>query len=187
MIPFVAVDLFVHGSKLSEFIQSWSAFNTLLLIPNEFGTVFELGVQRLETLEELEIQYSQALVKPERETNSHNRLLEAFTFKATRIAICLLPFLYRCSPLYRNINSTTSLVQRTTVRMWRWFHGLVFLILTTNATYSQVLAKPEQQKISHNRLFIEALTLSRLAATRIKSVYSSFPPQAYRNYILSRF
>ena len=36
----------------------------LLLIPNEFGTVFELGVQRLETLEELEIQYS------------HNRLLE---------------------------------------------------------------------------------------------------------------
>ena len=31
--------------------------NTLLLIPNEFETVFELGVQRLETLEQLEIQY----------------------------------------------------------------------------------------------------------------------------------
>ena len=37
--------------------------NTLLLIQNEFGTVFELGVQRLETLEELEIQYLQALMK----------------------------------------------------------------------------------------------------------------------------
>ena len=33
-------------------------------MPNEFGTVFELGVQRLETLEELEIQYSQPLAKP---------------------------------------------------------------------------------------------------------------------------
>ena len=62
----------MHGSKLSEFIQSDVPSNTLLLIPNEFGTVFELGVQRLETLEELEIQHSQALAKPERETNSHN-------------------------------------------------------------------------------------------------------------------
>ena len=35
--------------------------NTLLLIPNEFGTVFELGIQRLETLEQLEIPCSQAL------------------------------------------------------------------------------------------------------------------------------
>ena len=51
--------------------------NILFLIPNEFGTVLELGVQRLETLEELEIRYSQALAKPKRETNSHNRLLEA--------------------------------------------------------------------------------------------------------------
>ena len=49
---FVAVDLFMHGSKLSEFIQSDVPSNTLLLIPNEFGTVFE-------RLEELEIQYSQ--------------------------------------------------------------------------------------------------------------------------------
>ena len=57
----------MHGSKLSEFIQSDVPSNTLLLIPNEFGTVFELGVQRLETLEEPEIQYSQALAKPERE------------------------------------------------------------------------------------------------------------------------
>ena len=51
----VAVYLFMHVSKLSEFIQSDVPSNTLLLIPNEFGTVFE----RLERLEELEIQYSQ--------------------------------------------------------------------------------------------------------------------------------
>ena len=58
----------MHVSKLSEFIQSDVPSNTLLLIPNEFGTVFELGIQRLETLEQLEIQYSQAIAKPERET-----------------------------------------------------------------------------------------------------------------------
>ena len=63
---------------------------TLLLIANEFGTVFGLGVQSLETLEELEIRYSQALAKPERETLSHNRLLEAL--KATHIAFCLPVF-----------------------------------------------------------------------------------------------
>ena len=48
----------------------------------------------------------------------------------TRVAClfrCLLPFLYRCSPLYRNY--ITILVHITTVHMWRWFHGLVFLIL----------------------------------------------------------
>ena len=66
--------------------------NTLLLIPNEFGTVFE----RLGRLEELEIQYSQ----PERETILHNRLLEALTFKATHIAI-LFAFLYRCNPQHK--------------------------------------------------------------------------------------
>ena len=44
----------MHVSKLSEFIQSDVPSNTLLLIPNEFGTVFELGIQRLETLEQLE-------------------------------------------------------------------------------------------------------------------------------------
>ena len=42
----------------------------------------------------------------------------------------VLPFPYRCNPLYRNINSTTILVHRTTVHVWRWFHGLVFLIVT---------------------------------------------------------
>ena len=58
-----------------KFIQSDVPSNSLLLpIPNEFGILFELGVQRSETLEELEIQYSQALAKPERETISHNRL-----------------------------------------------------------------------------------------------------------------
>ena len=56
----------MHVSKLSEFIQSDVPSNTLLLIPNEFGTVFE----KLERLEELEIQFSQ----PERE-------LEALTFQ----------------------------------------------------------------------------------------------------------
>ena len=76
----------MHGSKLSKFIQSDVPSNTLLLIPNEFGTVFELGVQRLETLEKLEIQYSQELAKTERQTNSHNRLLEALTFKAIHLA-----------------------------------------------------------------------------------------------------
>ena len=64
LILFVADDLFMHGSKLSEFIQSDVPSNTLLPIPNEFATVFELGVQILETLE-LEIQYSQAITKPE--------------------------------------------------------------------------------------------------------------------------
>ena len=54
----------MHVSKLSEFIQSGVPSDILLLITNEFGTVFE----RLERLEELEIQYSQ----PERETISHN-------------------------------------------------------------------------------------------------------------------
>ena len=43
-------------------------------------TVFE----RLERLEELEIRYS----RPERETISHNRLLEALTLKETRIVLC---------------------------------------------------------------------------------------------------
>ena len=57
--PFVAVYLFMHVSKLSEFIpQSDVPSNTIyLLIPNEFGTVAELGVRRLESLEELERQY----------------------------------------------------------------------------------------------------------------------------------
>ena len=134
-IPFVAVDLFMHGSKLSEFIQSDVPSNTLLLIPKEFWTVFELGVQRLETLEEIEIQYSQALAKPERETNSHNKLLEALTFKSTRIRHSVLTFIYHCNPLYRNINFTTLLVHRTTLHMWRWFHGLLFLILTRHTIH----------------------------------------------------
>ena len=34
-------------------------------------------------MEELEIQYSQALAKPKRETISHNSLLEALAFKVT--------------------------------------------------------------------------------------------------------
>ena len=106
----------MRGSKLSEFVQPDVPCNTLLLIPNEFGTVFELGVQRLKTLEELEIHHLQTLAKPERETNSHNRLLEVLMLKVTRIAVCF-QFLYGCNPLYRNINYTTILVHRTTVHM----------------------------------------------------------------------
>ena len=58
----VAVYLFMHVSKLSEFIQLDVPSNTFLLISNEFGTVFE----RLERLEELGIQYLQ----PERLAHS---------------------------------------------------------------------------------------------------------------------
>ena len=65
------MSLFIYSctaeSYPCEFIQSDVPSNTLLLMPSEFGTVFELGVQRLDTLEELEIQYSQAQAKPERE------------------------------------------------------------------------------------------------------------------------
>ena len=46
---------------------------------------------------------------------SHNRLLEALTFKVTHI--------YRFNPLDRNINSTTKLVHRPMVYMWRWFNS----------------------------------------------------------------
>ena len=95
---------------------------TLLLIPNELEKV--LGIQRLETLEELEIQYSQALTWSQSEKH-FNKALQL----ASHICLPLLPFLYHCSPLYRNINSTTILLHRTTVHMWRWFYGFAFLIL----------------------------------------------------------
>ena len=49
--PFCLCWSITHGRKLSEFIHSDVPSNTLLLIPNEFGTVFQLAVQRLETLE----------------------------------------------------------------------------------------------------------------------------------------
>ena len=51
----------MYDNKSSEFIQLY-----VLLVPNESGTVFELGVQRFETFEQLEIQYWQALAKLER-------------------------------------------------------------------------------------------------------------------------
>ena len=100
----------MHDSTLSEFIrQSEVPSNTLLLIPNELGTVFELDVQRWETLEELEIQYSQAFSKPERETNSHNRLLEALTLKATRgYCNCVL----QCTPKGPSTLASASLVSK---------------------------------------------------------------------------
>ena len=90
----------MHVSKLSEFIQSDMPSNTLLLIPNEFGTVFE-------RLGELEMQYSQL----ERDTISHIRLLEALTFKATRIAFCLHFFIAAIHSI--ETNSTTTLIHRT--------------------------------------------------------------------------
>ena len=110
--------------------------NTLLLIPNEFGTVFELGVQRLETLEELEIQYSQELAKTERETVSHNRLLyNTSTYVHSDSHRILSPVsLSLQSAVHRSINSTIILVHRTTVHMWKWFHGLVFLIVKKTLT-----------------------------------------------------
>ena len=46
-----------------------------------------LSIKRLERLEE----------KAERETISHNRLLEALTYKATRIPFCLPVFSFRCN------------------------------------------------------------------------------------------
>ena len=111
--------------------------NILLLIPNELGTVFELGVQRLGTLERLEIQYLQATS----EAGARNILITYRDIRITYLFACLLPFLYRCSPLYRNIYST--IVHRRTVHMWRWFHGLVFLILTeTNKTGTRQYTRP---------------------------------------------
>ena len=74
--------------------------NRLLLIPSELGTVLE----RLGTLKEIEIHYSQALAKSKREAISHNSLLEA-PINASR-------FERKYSPLARNINSTTNLVLR---------------------------------------------------------------------------
>ena len=63
--------------------------------------VFELRVQRLETLEELEIQYSQALAKLEQEIISHNTLSPTHDQRDShRILFArLFPFLYRYNPL----------------------------------------------------------------------------------------
>ena len=51
--------------------------NARTLIPNELGAVFELGVQRLESLEQLKVQYSQALAKPEREKNFAQQVIRS--------------------------------------------------------------------------------------------------------------
>ena len=66
-LPFcnVAVYLFMHVSikviRASLFSRTCRVTLYYCRIPNEFGILFELGVQRLETLGELEIQYSQVL------------------------------------------------------------------------------------------------------------------------------
>ena len=41
-------------------------------------------------------------------------------------------FLFRYYPPHRNIHSTTVLVSRRTVHMWRWFHGWYLLFIQTN-------------------------------------------------------
>ena len=76
-------------------------------------------------MEELEIQHSQALAKPQRETISHNSLLEALPFalafigtiSSVQFSLFFTLFISHCcnNPLDRNINSTTNLVHRTTV------------------------------------------------------------------------
>ena len=63
---------------------------------------------------------TKALAKSKQERISHNKLFQALTFKATRI--------YRYDPLDRNINSTTTLVHRTTVHMWRWFNSSDYFV-----------------------------------------------------------
>ena len=45
-------------------------------------------------------------------------------------------FIAVLNPLHRNVNSTTILVHRTTVHLWRWFQGLVSLILTTKTIFA---------------------------------------------------
>ena len=85
-----------------------------------------IGHLKIINIRELEIQYSQALAKPKQETNSCNGLLEALSYVQSD-SLCILFsrfFIVALNPPYRNINSTTILVHRTTVHMWRWFHGL---------------------------------------------------------------
>ena len=60
-------------SKSSEFGQSDVPSNTLLLIPSGLGTVFE----RLGTLEEQEIQYSQALAKSKARNNFAQQVIRS--------------------------------------------------------------------------------------------------------------
>ena len=97
-------------------LVSRTCLATHFITDTRWGTVFE----RPGTLEELEIQYSQALTKSKRETISHDRIFQALTFKATRI--------YRYNPLNRNINSTTTIAHRTTVHMWRWFNSSGYFV-----------------------------------------------------------
>ena len=79
----------MHVSNLSDCISGVTSntFITEYTIKNEFVTVFDLGTQRLETLKQLEIQYLQALAKPERQTILQNRLSEALI--VSRVSDCL--------------------------------------------------------------------------------------------------
>ena len=70
---FTADDLFMDGSKLSEFIESDVPSSTLLLIPSEFQTVFE----RLERLERtintiFAARFSAALLVSQKNTKTKN-------------------------------------------------------------------------------------------------------------------
>ena len=85
------------------------------------GFVFEVSSQSLKRREPKKMEIWTSLFSRTCLVNNVSRL-------ASHIFGCLLLFLYRCSPLYRN--STTILVHRKTVHMWRWFHGLMSLVYT---------------------------------------------------------
>ena len=125
--PCVIVYLFMHVSKLSEFIQSDVPSNTITdtkWIRNSSW----IGRSKISNIRRTR----KKILANTREAGARNKqqVITSTESDSHRILFaCLFPFLYRCNPLYRNLNSTTILVHRTTVHMWRWFNGLVFLIL----------------------------------------------------------
>ena len=56
------------------------------------------------------------------------RTLQVNRSTHVQIASLFPRFLFRCYPPHRNIHSTTILVHRRKVHMWRWFHGLMSLV-----------------------------------------------------------
>ena len=89
-----------------------------MTLPNEFRTVFELEVQRLGTLEELEI--PDILRQVGATSNFAQYVMRSIHIQSDLHRILFarfLRFLYHCNPLYRNINSITILGYRTTVHV----------------------------------------------------------------------
>ena len=102
------------------------------MIPNEFRTMlFGLGAQRL-TLDKLGIQYlhSQSRFRTFQVKRSGSCSATRASHLISSLFACHPRFLFRCYSLHRNIYYTTILVHRRTVHMWRWFHGLMSLIIT---------------------------------------------------------